>query len=89
MSLTSIVCKVLESFVRDEVVKFMEENNLFTKCQYGFRNKRSCVTQLLEVLNDFTYLADQPASCTKLDIESGVHQRICENNVIRKWQIIF
>ena len=38
---------------------------------------------------DFTYLADQPASCTKLDIESGVHQRICENNVIRKWQIIF
>ena len=32
----------------------MEQNNLFSDCQHGFRQHRSCVTQLLEVLNDIT-----------------------------------
>ena len=58
VSLTSISCKVLESFVTDEIRKYMESNNLFDKCQHGFRNKRSCVTQLLEVLNDFSKMVE-------------------------------
>ena len=59
VSLTSISCKILESIVTDEVRKFMETNKLFNKCQHGFRNKRSCVTQLLEVLNDFTKMVEK------------------------------
>ena len=50
VSLTSVVCKVLESFIRDSVQEYMESLNLYSPCQHGFRKNRSCVTQLLEVI---------------------------------------
>ena len=54
VSLTSILCKTLESFITDSIQNHMESNSLFSSCQHGFRKHRSCVTQLLEVMNDFT-----------------------------------
>ena len=36
----------------------MESNNLFDKCQHGFRNERSCVTQLLEVFKYFSKMVE-------------------------------
>lgn len=36
--------------VKEVVMKHMSDNNLFMDCQYGFREKRSCVLQLIEVL---------------------------------------
>ena len=58
VSLTSVLCKTLESFVTDTLQNYMESNNFFSECQHGFRKHRSCVTQLLEVMNDFTKLLD-------------------------------
>ena len=37
VSLTSIVCKVLESLIRDTTVGHMNINKLYTECQHGFR----------------------------------------------------
>ena len=54
ISLTCILCKVLESFVRDVVQDHMESLKLYCKCQHGFRKGKSCVTQLLDVMNDFS-----------------------------------
>ena len=64
VSLTSILCKILESFITEQIQNYMESNNLFTNCQHGFRSHRSCVTQLLEVMNDFTNYSE-----TKVDID--------------------
>ena len=58
VSLTCICCKILESFVRDVIVDHLNDNNLYTQCQHGFRNKRSCNTQLLEVMEEITDLLD-------------------------------
>ena len=59
VSLTCILCKVLESFVRDVVQNHMEHFKLYSKCQHGFRKGRSCITQLLNVMNDFSnYIND-------------------------------
>ena len=52
-SLTCVACKLLESFARDAVVDHMADNSLYSECQHGFRKHRSCVTQLLEVIEDF------------------------------------
>ena len=52
ISLTSVVCKLMESILRDKIVKFLEENNIITDSQHGFRNKRSCLTNLLDFLHD-------------------------------------
>jgi endonuclease/exonuclease/phosphatase family metal-dependent hydrolase len=65
ISLTSIPCKVLESIVRSSIVSHMEENHLFSEHQHGFRSRRSTVTQLLEVLDDWTAALD---SNTSIDV---------------------
>ena len=39
-------------------MKYLITNNLFTNSQYGFRPGRSCVTQLLEVLDEWSELMD-------------------------------
>ena len=40
-------------------MKHMTDNNLFSDSQYGFRNKRSCVLQLLEVLDYWNKSVDE------------------------------
>jgi len=58
VSLTSIICKLLESIIRDVILMFLESNHLISMCQYGFRPGYSCNTQLLEVMEDFTTYMD-------------------------------
>ena len=58
VSLTSVICKVFESIVRDVIVEHMKINKLFSECQHGFRQHRSCVTQLLHMMEDLTRLID-------------------------------
>jgi hypothetical protein len=48
ISLTSIICKILESIICEKVNEFVEENKLITKNQHGFTRNRSCSTNLLE-----------------------------------------
>ena len=50
-SLTSIVCKVMESSVREKILNHLESNKLLSENQHGFMTGRSCTTQLLEVLD--------------------------------------
>ena len=59
VSLTSIICKTLESLIRDSVIDHMVENNLFSQQQFGFITGRSTVLQLLHVLNIWTEIIDQ------------------------------
>jgi len=47
VSLTSIVCKVLEHIVSSSIMDFFDQHSLLTRCQHGFCAKRSCETQLL------------------------------------------
>ena len=58
VSLTSIVCKLLESLVREEIISHMRSNKLFSPYQYGFIDKRSTTLQLLYVLDKWTEIID-------------------------------
>ena len=51
ISLTCIVCKILESIIRDAVMKHMIKNNLLSNKQYDFISGWSTVLQLLHVLD--------------------------------------
>lgn len=59
ISLTSIVCKMLETTIRDRIVKHLEDNKLIRGTQHGFRNKRSCLTNLLDFLYDVLNCYDE------------------------------
>ena len=48
IALTSHLIKVFEKVVRNNLVQFLEENNLLNKSQHGFRIGRSCLSQLLD-----------------------------------------
>lgn len=52
ISLTSIIGKILETIIRDQIVQFLEINSLIKNSQHGFRNRRSCLTNLLEFFKD-------------------------------------
>ena len=52
ISLTSIVCKLMEKFVKQAVLDHLLSNNLLSKKQHGFINGRSTVTQLLRYLDE-------------------------------------
>ena len=51
------------------MVEHMTNNSLYSECQHGFRKHRSCVTQLLEVMEDFSQLIDNgyPVDVVYLD----------------------
>ena len=59
VSLTSQVIKVLEALIRSKMVKYLDENEIVTSCQHGFIRKKSCFTNLLSVLEDWTSAVDQ------------------------------
>jgi predicted transcriptional regulator len=54
VSLTSQICKVFESLIRDVIVDHLEANNLLNITQHGFRKGRSCLTNILSFLEEVT-----------------------------------
>lgn len=58
VSLTSIVCKVMERLVRTRMMEHLTKNDLISKYQHGFVPGRSCMTQLLDVLDTWTDILD-------------------------------
>ena len=59
VSLTSQVCKVLETIVRRHLVAHLDRNNILSDKQHGFREGRSCLTNLLELVEVWTEILDQ------------------------------
>ena len=52
ISLTSIICKIMETIVKEKIMSHLIDNNLITRHQYVFIPGRSTTTQLLNYLND-------------------------------------
>ena len=48
----------METLIRDKLVDHMTSNNLFSNTQHGFISGRSCITQLLEHIEDLTEAID-------------------------------
>ena len=52
VSLTSIVCKMMEKIIRKQVMSHLLTENLLSTKQFGFMNRRSTTTQLLCYLDE-------------------------------------
>ena len=62
VSLTSVVCKIMESIIRDGIIDHMKQNNLFSKKQFGFISGHSTVLQMFHVMKIWTSILDEGAS---------------------------
>ena len=59
VSLTCVICKIMESIIRDAIVKHLADNKLVLPSQHGFMQSKSCLTNLLEYLEVLTKLVDE------------------------------
>ena len=81
-SLTSVLGKVMESFIRDHLVDHMTKNTLFCEAYHGVVPGCSCMTQVLITLELWTEILDSGVSldCIYLDFkkafDSVPHERL-------------
>ena len=54
VSLTSITCKILEHIICSNIINHLDKHNVLTPYQHGFRKYRSCETQLIGLIDDFS-----------------------------------
>ena len=54
VSLTSIICKMMERIIVIHLIKHLEANNLKCRQQHGFQTGKSVTTNLLQALNVWT-----------------------------------
>ena len=80
--LTSVICKLLESLLRDHMVDFLTRHNLINQTQHGFLKGRSCLTNLLDFMEHISKWADDgsPVDVIYLDFQKAFdkvpHQRL-------------
>ena len=102
VSLTSTICKIFETIIRDHITEHMNNEDLFSDKQFGFMGGRSTSLQLLKVLNEWTQILDDGGliDCIYMDFMKAFdkvpHRRLLEkcksygiNGQIHKWIAAF
>jgi ribonuclease P/MRP protein subunit RPP40 len=59
VSLTSSICKIIESILKDSILDHLDKFSLIKDSQHGFRKGRSCLTNLLVFMEEITYSLDE------------------------------
>jgi hypothetical protein len=54
VSLTSQIVKLFERLIQDAIITHITRNRIISCHQHGFQRMCSCITQLIECLNDWT-----------------------------------
>ena len=82
VSLTSVICKLLERLIKDHMVEFLVKHKLLNSSQHGFLKARSCVTNMVCLLEEITKWIDvgSPVDIIYLDFQKAFdkvpHQRL-------------
>ena len=85
ISLTSIVCRIMEKAVKHELLGFLNNYKLIRKSQHGFTNNRSCLTNLLEYLEYVTSILDSEDSADVIYLDfSKAFDKVSHRKLIRK-----
>ena len=82
VSLTLVICKLLESIIRDHIMDFLIKHKLINSSQHGFLKSKSCLTNLLCFFEEITKWVDEgsPVDIIYLDFQKAFdkvpHQRL-------------
>ena len=52
VSLTPVLCKLMERLIKNRMTWYMEKNEIITPIQSGFRKKRSTIDQIIRLETD-------------------------------------
>ena len=85
ISLTSISCKVLEHILHSNIMKHLENNNILTDLQHGFRKHRSCETQLIITVNGLAKSINHREQIGSILLDfSKAFDKVCHQNLLLK-----
>ena len=83
ISLTSISCKVLEHILHGNIMKHLENNNILTDVQHGFRKHRSCETQLIKTVNDLAKSMNHGEQIDSILLDKAF-DKVCHRKLLLK-----
>ena len=63
--ITSVICKLLETIIRDHMMDFLVKHKLINPSQHGFLKARACLTNLLCFFEEITKWVDEG---TRVDV---------------------
>ncbi len=69
VSLTAVVCKVMESIIHDHLTNHLDKNALLSEHQHGFTKGCSCITQLVETMEMWTSTLDEGGSINAIYLD--------------------
>ena len=85
VSLTSVICKILERIIHSQMLEYIVRNNIIPHCQHGFLPKKSTTTNLLECLNDWTRNYDNNLSTDIIYLDySKCFDKVCHSKLLLK-----
>ena len=82
VSLTSVICRLLQTVIRDHMMDFLIKHKLINPSQHGFLKAISCLTNVLCFFEDITKWVDErsPVDVIYLDFQKAFdkvpHQRL-------------
>ena len=83
ISLTSVVCRLMESIIHMYISIHLRENNLLSTLQHGFISKRSTLTQQLCFFNNLTSKYNKKETCQAVYIDfSKAFDRISHHKLM-------
>ena len=85
VSLTSVCCKIFESFIKGALYSHLADNKLLSQHQFGFCEGRSCVSQLLGIIDDWLSSKDNntPVDAVYLDFRKAF-DTVPHNRLLKK-----
>ena len=82
ISLTCVLCKVMETVIKNELLRYLAQRNLISRQQHAFLIRRSTVTNLLDSTLDWAVMLDvgTPVDVVYIDFaqafDSVVHRKL-------------
>ena len=87
ISLTSVICKVLERMIRKQVFSFPDQNGCLNSTQHGFRPGRSCLSAMLDVFDKIMLDSNSSVDMVYLDF-SKVFDKVDHGILLHKLRTV-
>ena len=85
VSLTSVVCKIMEHIIFSHVMTHLEKDSTLHDSQHGFRKQRSCETQLLSTIDKFAQSLNQSSKIDSILLDfSKAFDKVFHRKLILK-----
>ena len=90
ISLTSVICKVLERIIRKQVFSFLDQKGCLNSTQHGFRPGRSCLSALFDVFGNIMHMLDSDSSVDMVYLDfSKVFDRVHHGILLHKLRALW